>query len=85
MSQKRFGLSSILSNQNRVASRRVSLSRVSLDRFPFPTTTVLGPPYMTVTTVGATETTSGNYKIATFNDSGSFTVSSLGVDPTEGS
>jgi hypothetical protein len=41
--------------------------------------------YMTASTSGATETTSGDYKIAVFNGSGSFTVSSLGGDPTEGS
>lgn len=85
MSQNRFGLSSILSNQKRVTRRRVSLSRVSLDRFPFPTATGLEISYMNVITSGATVTTSGNYKIATFNGSGSFQIDKLGTSPTEGS
>lgn len=42
-------------------------------------------PYMNVSTVGATFKTDGDYKVATFNDSGSFTVNSLGTDPTYGS
>ena len=41
--------------------------------------------YMVVTTSGATVTTSGDYRIAVFNGSGSFTVSALGTDATEGS
>ena len=40
--------------------------------------------YMQVTTSGATETPSGNYKIAVFNGDGSFKVNSLGTNPTEG-
>jgi hypothetical protein len=43
-----------------------------------------GPIYMDATATGATVTTSGNYKIASFLDSGDFTVSALGTDPTEG-
>lgn len=42
-------------------------------------------PYMDVTTSGATVTTSGNYKVAVFGGSGSFTVNKLGSDTTEGS
>lgn len=41
--------------------------------------------YMGVTTSGATVTTSGNYKIAQFNATGTFTVDYVGSDPTEGS
>ena len=41
--------------------------------------------YMVVTTSGASVSTSGNYKIATFTGSGTLTVASLGADPTEGS
>jgi len=37
-----------------------------------------GSPYMDATASGATVTTSGDYKIAVFNGSGSFTVSSVG-------
>lgn len=41
-------------------------------------------PYMVVTTSGASVVTSGNYKIATYTSSGTFTVTAVGPDPTEG-
>ena len=41
--------------------------------------------YINATTSGASVATSGNYKIASFNGTGSFTVNSLGSDVTEGS
>ena len=44
-----------------------------------------GALYMDASASGATVNTSGNYKIAIFNGTGSFTVTSTGTDPTEGS
>ena len=44
-----------------------------------------GFPYMDVSTSGATVTTSGNYKVAVFEGSGSITVNRLGLDSSEGS
>ena len=43
-----------------------------------------GPRYPCITSSGACVTTSGNYKIAVFNGSGSLTVNSLGSDASEG-
>lgn len=39
------------------------------------------PQYMVVTTSGATVTTSGDYKTATYNGSGTFVVTQLGSGP----
>ena len=39
--------------------------------------------YLDASTTGASVTTSGNYKIATFSGSGAFTVNSIGTAPTE--
>lgn len=41
--------------------------------------------FMEVTTSGATVTTDGDFTVATFNDSGTFTVNSTGSDATYGS
>jgi hypothetical protein len=65
---------------------RVSATNVFGPSYPSAASNSATPAvlYMTASSSGATETTAGNYKIAVFNGSGSFTVSSLGSDPTEG-
>jgi hypothetical protein len=42
-----------------------------------------GATFINASTTGAAETTSGNYKIAVFNGSGSFVVSSVGAGSSE--